>query len=82
MVSEENMPYKQIDDLPDSVRKNLPVHAQEIYLEAFNHAWVEYSDPKKRRDDSSLEEVTHRVAWSAVKKQYAKDEKTGIWKRN
>lgn len=75
------MPYKRIDDLPDSVRNHLPEHAQEIYLEAFNHAWTEYADPKKRRDDSSREEVTHRVAWAAVKKQYEKDEKTGTWKK-
>ena len=75
------MPYKRIDDLPDSVRNHLPEHAQEIYLEAFNHAWAEYADPKKRRDDSSREEVTHRVAWAAVKKQYEKDEKTGTWKK-
>jgi cation transport regulator len=73
--------HARIEDLPDSVRKNLPEHAQEIYREAFNHAWTEYADPKKRRDDSSLEEVTHRVAWAAVKKQYEKDEKTGIWKK-
>jgi cation transport regulator len=75
------MPYKNIDNLPDSVRKNLPEHAQEIYREAFNHALAEYADPKKRRDNSSLEEVTHRVAWAAVKKKYEKDKKTGIWKK-
>jgi cation transport regulator len=75
------MPYNHIADLPDSVRKHLPEHAQEIYLEDFNHAWAEYADPKKRRDDSSHEEVTHRVAWAAVKKLYEKDETTGIWKK-
>jgi cation transport regulator len=75
------MPYKTIGDLPDSIRNHLPEHAQEIYLEAFNHAWEEYSDPKKRRGTESLEVVTYKVAWAAVKKQYEKDEKTGVWKR-
>jgi cation transport regulator len=75
------MPYKTIGDLPDSIRNHLPEHAQEIYLEAFNNAWKEYSDPKKRRGAESQEEVTHKVAWAAVKKLYEKDEKTGIWKK-
>ena len=75
------MPYQQIADLPEPVRHHLPEHAQEIYREAFNHAWAEYADPGKRRDLASLEEVTHRVAWAAVKKQYVKDEKTGTWKK-
>jgi len=75
------MPYKTIADLPDSIRNHLPEHAQEIYMEVFNHAWEEYSDPTKRRKGASREEVTHKVAWAAVKKQYDKDEKTGIWKR-
>jgi cation transport regulator len=75
------MPYKTIGDLPDSIRNHLPEHAQEIYREAFNHAWEEYADPQKRRGSASREEVTHKVAWAAVKKQYEKDEKTGVWKR-
>jgi cation transport regulator len=45
----------------------LPKHAQEIYKEAYNSAWDQYADPASRRDDSSREEVAHRVAWAAVK---------------
>ncbi len=30
------MPYTRLSDLPDSVRDNLPTHAQEIYRAAFN----------------------------------------------
>lgn len=73
------MPYDRISDLPKSVRDNLPEHAQEIYQEAFNHAWVEYKDPDERRDDASREEVAHRVAWSAVKQVYQK--RNGKWVR-
>lgn len=66
------MPYNQINQLPDSVRDNLPKHAQEIYKEAFNNAWDEYKDPNKRRANSSREETAHKIAWAAVKQQYEK----------
>lgn len=60
------MPYLTNDDLPFSVRGHLPDHAQNIYREAFNHAWQQYSrDPRQ-------EEIAHRVAWAAVKRAYLK----------
>jgi len=75
------MPYKDVKDLPERVRENLPKHAQEIYLEAFNNAWDQYAKPEERRGDASREETAHKVAWSAVKKVYEKNEKTGEWKK-
>lgn len=66
------MPYTTISELPDSVRDNLPKHAQEIYKSAFNNAWDEYKDPDDRRGDAGREEVAHKVAWSAVKEKYEK----------
>ncbi|HET6806407.1 MAG TPA: putative cation transport regulator ChaB [Frateuria sp.] len=66
------MPYKSTRDLPDAVRDNLPSHAQEIFKEAFNSAWDEYADPDKRRGKESQEEVSFKVAWSAVKNEYEK----------
>jgi cation transport regulator len=75
------MPYKQLTDLPDSVRDNLPKHAQEIYLAAFNSAWDQYDQPSERRGDDTREETSHKVAWAAVKNDYEKDEKTGDWKK-
>ena len=59
------MPYATIEDLPPSVRRHLPEHAQEIFRSAFNHAWQSY--PPDRR-----EEIAHRVAWAAVKRRYRK----------
>ena len=60
------MPYVVNEDLPPAVRNHLPHHAQDIYREAFNHAWNEYAhDPRH-------EEIAHRVAWAAVKKAYVK----------
>ncbi|MCC2667101.1 MAG: hypothetical protein K0S63_1017 [Gammaproteobacteria bacterium] len=73
------MPYKSNKDLPDAVREHLPKHAQDIYRKAFNNAHNEYSNPKKRRKPTdSLEEVSHRVAWKAVKQSYKKG-KDGDW---
>ena len=65
------MPYHDLNDLPESVQKHLPKHAQEIYRAAFNSAWDEYGHDEER---------AHKVAWSAVKKKYAKDESSGQWK--
>lgn len=75
------MPYKKLSDLPDRVKDNLPPHAQEIYKEAFNSAWEQYDEPEERRGDDTRDETAHKVAWSAVKKVYRKDEDSGEWKR-
>lgn len=57
---------KRIDDLPK--------HAQHIFKKAHASAIKEYKDPDKRRGGKkeSAEEVAHKVAWSAVKKEYKK----------
>ena len=64
------MPYDNLSDLPDSVRNNLPKHAQEIYKEAFNSAEEQYGE----------EDRAHCVAWSAVENKYEKNDK-GNWVR-
>jgi len=66
------MPYESTGDLPKSVRGVLPPHAQDIYKEAFNNAYEQYEDSKKRRDDADREETAHKVAWDAVKNKYKK----------
>lgn len=60
------MPYGSNDDLPASVRRVLPGHAQDIYREAFNHAFVSHAN------DLRQEEASHRIAWGAVKRRYMK----------
>jgi len=69
------MPYSSIAELPASVREHLPEHAQEIYKEAFNSAFDEYAG----RGAEGREVTAHKVAWSAVKKKYRKDEASGKW---
>ena len=66
------MPYDNVNDLPASVRDNLPMHAREVYLAAFNNAWEEYKNAEDRKGSASREEVAHKVAWSAVKIKYEK----------
>jgi cation transport regulator len=58
---------KRIDQLPE--------HAQHIFKKAHASAVEEYQDPDKRRGDKkeSAEEVAHKVAWAAVKKEYEKE---------
>jgi cation transport regulator len=60
------MPYRHNQDLPPSVRGHLPEHAQDIYREAFNHAYEAHAD------DPRQEEAAHRIAWAAVKRSYEK----------
>jgi cation transport regulator len=60
------MPYTTNAALPDSVRRVLPKHAQDIYRAAFNNSFETYAHSARR------EEIAHRVAWAAVKKAYVK----------
>lgn len=62
------MPYATNNELPDSVKNHLPEHAQTIFREAFNNAHGEYGS----------DEQAMKVAWSAVKKKYEKNEQ-GLW---
>ena len=52
----------------------LPSHAQKIYSKAHKNALKQYVIPSKRRGGKrqSKEQVAHKVAWSAVKKEYKK----------
>jgi cation transport regulator len=52
----------------------LPSHAQKIYSKAHKNALKQYENPSKRRGGKrqSKEQVAHKVAWSAVKKEYKK----------
>ncbi len=73
------MPYNTTQELPDLVRTELPDHAQEIWLEAYNNAWQEYKNPAERRGNETREEVSAKVAWAAVERKYHKDRNSGKW---
>jgi cation transport regulator len=61
------VPYSHNVELPAAVRSHLPEHAQDIYREAFNHAFATHTgDPRQ-------EEAAQRIAWGAVKRRYVKE---------
>jgi cation transport regulator len=60
------MPYQLNNDLPPSVRDHLPEHAQDIYREAFNHAYEAHAG------ELNQEKRAHMIAWGAVKRSYVK----------
>ncbi len=60
------MPYASNSDLPETIRRHLPPHAQDIYRAAFNRAFA------AREGDPRREEAAHRIAWAAVKRSYVK----------
>lgn len=57
------------DDLPGEVREPLPPAAQELYLEAYNTAHAEYSDPETDTDES-FAELARADAWDAAEREY------------
>lgn len=67
-------------DLPERLKDELPPHAQEIYQKTLESAYKEYRDPEKRRSNDDRESTAHKVAWSAVKKEYEKGN-DGKWHR-
>ncbi|HEY7609304.1 MAG TPA: ChaB family protein [Alphaproteobacteria bacterium] len=69
------MPYRTNDDLPLPVQHVLPVHAQDIYRQAFNNAWDHFRGVESERDARC-----HRIAWAAVKRSYHKE--GGVWVAN
>lgn len=64
--------YKSKNELPEGVKSSLPPRAQEIYRKTFNSAWQTYKDSEKRKGGLGQEETAHKVAWSAVKREYSK----------
>ncbi|MFO7970093.1 MAG: ChaB family protein [Candidatus Izemoplasmatales bacterium] len=65
-------PYQNIDQLPESVKKALPIPAQIIFLKAFNSALKQGKD----------EETAFKIAWQAVKNAgYYKPKDSDKWKK-
>ena len=74
------------EELSEATEKRigqLPEHAQHIFKKAHASAVEEYQNPDKRRGGKkqSAEEVAHKVAWAAVKKEYEKDGEKWVKKK-
>lgn len=66
------MPYRVNSDLPPRVRSHLPERAQDIYREAFNHAYAAHAGDRER------EKRAHMIGWAAVKRSYVKSDNEWI----
>lgn len=73
------MSYKDVDQLPDSVRESLPDEAQGIYLDAFNRAWDQFAG--EENDEEAREAAAHQEAWTVVRETY-RQENNGRWVLN
>lgn len=81
LLKDTAMPYDSRSELPDTVTDALPKHAQEIFLAAYNNAFDEYANSEDRQGEDTREEVAFKVAWSAVKQSYHKND-NGNWVKN
>ena len=61
-------PYPTNSELPASVRRRLPTHAQEVFRAAYNRCLGEYQDVEHAR----------RIAWGAVGRGH-RERPDGIW---
>jgi len=59
-----------VADLPPPVQAHLPLHAQEIYLGAFNNAWTQYA----ARGPARRESTAHRIEWVIGSKHRMRNE--------
>lgn len=66
------MPYATNANLPERIRKCLPIGAQEIFRAAFNAAYERYGPKNETR--------AFRIAWAAVKRTYVQ-RAAGLWVR-
>lgn len=51
------MRYASHPELPPSVRRSLPMHAQDVHREAFNHSF------SVRAGDRARREASLKIAW-------------------
>jgi len=63
------MRYRSIEELPFVCQYNLPEAAQQVYLDAFNDAWITSANELRAREQ----------AFAAVRDSFVKDDETGSW---
>jgi cation transport regulator len=70
-----------LEIIPSREAKSLPRQARDIYEEIYRSAREHYQRNEARRDNASLEETAHRIAWNAVKQLYTLGERSGEWQK-
>ena len=66
------MPYQTNAQLPAPLQTHLPAHAQDIYREAFNHAYA------ANAGEADRDRHAHMIAWAAIKRRFEKGS-NGQW---
>ncbi len=74
------MTYRTLSDLPKVLRKELPRHAQEIYLAAHTRTWEKCAASQDYEDERSIAETAHKAGLFAVEMEYERNEH-GRWRR-
>lgn len=65
------MHYPKNSDLPESIRADLPAHAQDVYRTAFNKAWESYDEPRAVVEvEESRLAMADNAAWAAVNERF------------
>jgi cation transport regulator len=79
----DNGNEEELSEATEKRIEQLPEHAQHIFKKAHASSVKEYQDPDKRRGGKkdSAEEVAHKVAWAAVKKEYEKEGEKWVKKK-
>lgn len=74
------MIYTTVTDLPQTIRNELPEHAQEIYRAAYNLTVEEHRASGQNPDEGELHETADQAAWMRVQMEYDRDD-SGEWRR-
>lgn len=70
-------PYLELDDLPQSLRNELPEDAQRMYLAVYRRVW-ETTAMSGERADRELDETAHEAAMLEVQRRFERDDE-GHW---
>jgi cation transport regulator len=70
-------PYLELDDLPQSLRNELPEDAQRMYLAIYRRVW-EATAMSGERADQELDQTAHEAAMLEVHRRFEKNDE-GQW---
>lgn len=73
------MRYEHREDLPPALQRNLPLAAQDMYIDEYNHIWKMYQHTYHELDAASAEEIAHRKAWGKIKRYFTRNY-DGTWR--
>ena len=72
-------PYQKVEELPQSLRNELPDLAQQMYLAVYQRTWETCAMGGETRE-KELTETAHEAAMLAVQQRFDKDE-SGRWRQ-